>query len=109
MHLTFSSDCQNILSELTGAAEGPAPSMEVHQASPQVTLPSGRGLINSHRDAVKSDVSDFHSWQNPPVRPGIHRTFEALTGLSDGRDVVVEAQPILQGGLRTETEGSFTS
>ena len=94
---------------LTGATEGPASSMEKHQPSPQMALPSSRGLINSDRDAGKGDVAELHSRHDPSSRlrtvQSLHHALKALRGLPDGPDVVVKAQPILQRGLKTEEEG----
>lgn len=91
---------------LTAGAEGPASPVEIHHASPQVALPSGRGLVHADRDAGEGDVADLDPGHDPSAGLGtdqpLHHAVEALRGLPDGRDVVVEAQPRLQRGLKTE-------
>lgn len=73
-----------------------------------MALPSGRGLVNTDRDAGERDVADFHSGHDTPARlraeQPLHQVVEGLCGLPDGVDVMVEAQPRLQRGLKMETQ-----
>lgn len=50
---------------LTAAAEGPAPAVEKHQTSPQMTVPASRRLVDADRDPSKSDITDPDPGSDP--------------------------------------------
>lgn len=88
--------------ELTGAAEGPASAVKIHQPPPQVALASRRGLVDAHGDASEGDVADLHSGQHLSAGRLLPQALQVVGGVPDGRDVVAGAQPSLEGGLRTD-------
>lgn len=75
--------------------------MEIEQPPPQVALSSGRGLVHTDRDACEGGVGDFHPRDDPSGWLGTKDPVEALSGAPDHLNVVVDAQPGLQRGLRT--------
>lgn len=88
--------------ELTGAAEGPASAVKIHQPPPQVALASRRGLVDAHGDASEGDVADLHSGQHLTAGGLLPQALQVVGGVPDGCDVVAVAQPSLEGGLRTD-------
>lgn len=90
--------------ELTGAAEGPASAVKIHQPPPQVALASRRGLVDAHRDASEDDVADLHSRQHLSAGRLLPQALQVVGGVPDGCDVVARAQPSLEGGLRTDRQ-----
>lgn len=90
--------------ELTGAAEGPASAVKIHQPPPQVALASRRGLVDAHGDASEGDVADLHSGQHLTAGRLLPQALQVVGGVPDGCDVVAVAQPSLEGGLRTDRQ-----
>lgn len=67
-----------------------------------MALPSRRRLVNADGDSGECDIAD-----PDPASAGVRteHALQALGGLPDGVDVMAQAQPGLEGGLRTEGEG----
>lgn len=84
-----------LASVLTATSKGPAASVEIHQASPQMALAARRGLVNSHRDASERGVCEFDPWDDSS--PGVHghEPLKALQRTLDRADGMTQVQPFL--------------
>lgn len=85
---------------LTGAAEGPAPAVEVYQTPPQPSVPSSQRLVHTHGDSTEGDITDSDPGRGLyclGLWPG-----KAFHRLPHGVDVMAHAQPGLDRGLRTD-------